>query len=160
MNHSTNAVLLLYDILLTFDEELHHIWKGKVNLVSVLHVINRYGRAAACISSIAIFYPLNDNVSRYAITGFYSTQLEVTQAYVICRRSRNESNRKNSCRFVSIFQEITVLIPYISWTGTSYVAPNGTTNNILTLSQFSQPSGHMRFRVVVSSSRHLYRSSG
>jgi len=35
-------VILLYDHLLTFDDELKYMWKGRISLVSILFLLNRY----------------------------------------------------------------------------------------------------------------------
>ncbi|KAI0786250.1 hypothetical protein C8Q75DRAFT_772935 [Abortiporus biennis] len=46
----SSITLLLYDIALTFDQEVEYIWKRKFNLASYVFILNRYlGALGACM---------------------------------------------------------------------------------------------------------------
>ena len=60
-----DAVLTAYDAMITFDVELEVVWKRKPNLVSVLHVLNRYPQLAALVSTLVLSFPFSDAVRRF-----------------------------------------------------------------------------------------------
>ncbi|KAI0709726.1 hypothetical protein C8Q76DRAFT_811414 [Earliella scabrosa] len=54
------TVLTAYDAIITFDVELEVVWRRKPNLVSFLHVLNRYPQLAALVSTTVLSFPVSD----------------------------------------------------------------------------------------------------
>ena len=58
------TVLVLYDIFLTFELELRNIWHGKMNIMKILFIMNRYFSLFSFYTQIAIsfYHPATDAV--------------------------------------------------------------------------------------------------
>ena len=57
------SAILLYDTIITYENEFQLLWQRKIGIVALLHVFNRYTRILAYVSSVALFPKLSDNVS-------------------------------------------------------------------------------------------------
>ncbi|KAI0709733.1 hypothetical protein C8Q76DRAFT_785657 [Earliella scabrosa] len=56
------TAILLYDTIITYENEFQLLWQRKIGIVALLHVFNRYTRILAYVSSVALFPKLSDNV--------------------------------------------------------------------------------------------------
>ncbi|KAI0753788.1 hypothetical protein C8Q74DRAFT_1222329 [Fomes fomentarius] len=57
------TALLLYDTVLTFGTEVNVMWRPKLSVKALIHILNRYGAIAAYISAVVLLFPVNDRVS-------------------------------------------------------------------------------------------------
>ncbi|KAL4243701.1 hypothetical protein ABKN59_010557 [Abortiporus biennis] len=65
----SSITLLLYDIALTFDQEVEYIWKRKFNLASYVFILNRYlGALGACMGIL-----VNSVLHGSDIVGYHAT---------------------------------------------------------------------------------------
>lgn len=55
--HLPRAVILLYDVLLTFDDEVKHFWKARPSLGSFLFFFIRYIPLLSAIPLYMRFFP-------------------------------------------------------------------------------------------------------
>ncbi|KAL4247832.1 hypothetical protein ABKN59_007542 [Abortiporus biennis] len=90
-------LVVLYDIIITFDEEVLHIWKGKFSVVTVIFFINRY---AGLVNSVGGLYNVlfANSASSCIVTNFInqisllilgiaSPIFNAYRAWVICNHS-------------------------------------------------------------------------
>ncbi|KAI0786277.1 hypothetical protein C8Q75DRAFT_827071 [Abortiporus biennis] len=90
-------LVVLYDIIITFDEEVLHIWKGKFSVVTVIFFINRY---AGLVNSVGGLYNVlfANSASSCIVTNFInqisllilgiaSPIFSAYRAWVICNHS-------------------------------------------------------------------------
>ncbi|KAI0753790.1 hypothetical protein C8Q74DRAFT_1307111 [Fomes fomentarius] len=54
------TALLLYDTVLTFGTEVDVIWRRRVGIKTLIHILNRYGQIAAYIFYVVLLFPVND----------------------------------------------------------------------------------------------------
>ncbi|KAI0709736.1 hypothetical protein C8Q76DRAFT_858803 [Earliella scabrosa] len=103
------TIIVLYDTLLTFDKEVVFIWRRKVNLVSLLYVLNRYTRIAVCLSSVALFSPLSDKVCNFVATFQEVCVLGPYIAWAIFSAFRTYALSRRNVLLTSIVLAITIL---------------------------------------------------
>ncbi|KAI0753786.1 hypothetical protein C8Q74DRAFT_1222327 [Fomes fomentarius] len=61
------AVVLVYDTLLTFNDEIMFIWRRKLGVISIVYFVNRYVEILAYIADIQLLFPLNISSPNYLI---------------------------------------------------------------------------------------------
>ena len=117
--------MLLYDTTITSELELEVVWRRRIRLGSVLHVLNRYCSLGGYIVILILLYPVSDLVRLVLVfAGLVSciqyTDVDVVQTYAIIPEMIHKPDHlrltdNDRCRCGGIISEILTLLPYISW---------------------------------------------
>lgn len=61
---SNFVALLLYEVAVTYDREVHHIWKRRTSIASWIFLFNRYTVLSLYLVNLSMYFSADTEVSR------------------------------------------------------------------------------------------------
>ena len=117
--------MLLYDTTITSELEVEVVWRRRIRLGSILHVLNRYCSLGGYVVTLILLYPVSDLVRLVLLCAgsvfcIQCTDLDVIQTYatiplMIGKPDHLRFTDDDRCRCGGVISETLTLLPYISW---------------------------------------------
>ncbi|KAI0753785.1 hypothetical protein C8Q74DRAFT_1222326 [Fomes fomentarius] len=54
-----SAVILVYDAIITCEDEVRYIWRRRFDITTALYIVNKYVEMAACICGLVLLFPVS-----------------------------------------------------------------------------------------------------